>query len=1109
MNRSSALRTFLFLIAFAVGMTCCIQQGLAQAISGDLVGTCTDDSGAAIAGATITLANIATDAKYVQKSKSGGDYHFVNLPVGKYLATVDAAGFETKKLADIEVVLNRTSTLNFTLKVGSVETNVEVSTAAITLDTTSAQLQSSFDTKAITELPTASVGSGVLNMALMNAGIAQSGGLGLGSGPSVGGQRPYNNNYTIEGVDNNNKSVTGPLITVPNDAVSNLTVLQNQFSPEFGHSTGGQFNQVITSGTNSFHGRAYEYFQNRNLNATDYALEYGQDTKVPKPRYDNNRFGGQIGGPILKDKLFFFQNFEYNPVGSAAGATAVLAPTSDGFTALHSISGLSSTNLGILEKYLPKSGAASGTISVNDSLGNAVSIPVGTLQIAAPNYTNSLTAVTAIDYTLSTKDSIRGRYIYYKQDAPDSSPSLPVFYGTNVARSHLLNLSEYHSFSPFISNEFRIGFNRYFNDIPSPSFNFPGLDQFPSFNFSDLNLQFGPNGNAPEFTIINTYQVIENLAVQRGKHDLRFGVEGRKYISPQSFVQRQHGDYEYSFLNDYLHDLSPDIIGERSVGVPVYYGDQVAFYWYANDNWRVRPNITLNAGIRYEYTTVPYSERLQKLNSIADVPGLITFGEPTSSKKNFAPRVGVAWAPKGRETTSIRAGFGLGYDVIYDNIGITSLPPEMNVTEDVPSLTEQTANFLANGGLPGGSGKLQTFATPAEARAATSAAIPNHLQTPYSIQWNAGIQHSFAKDFLAEVRYVGTRGIHLNYQDRINRQPKVTSSSYLPTYLDGAPTAATAAALPLTLATLKGESNFVPAFAAAGFDGGNLTEFVPHAGSSYNGLQTQLNKRYSQGLQLQVAYTWSKNIDNATSDFYANDLDPRRSQNSRNPGADRALSSLDRRHRLTLMAVYDVPWYRTSKNWFFHNVLGNYTVAPFYTFESPEHYTVQSGTDSNMNGDAAGDRVIWNPNGKSGTGSGVTEVYDSTRAGLCPSGTTECDANLVAYYANNPSAQYVQAKAGALATAGRNTQALPHINNIDLSVSKVLSFGERYRFQFTAQTYNLFNNHQFIPGRLNDVASKGGFAGNFLHPQSSTFNLPYTVFSSNPRTMQLAAKIIF
>ncbi len=267
MNRFPAhLRTFLFLFAGIVWATCSAPQGLAQAISGDLIGTCTDNSGAAVAGATITLANVATDVKFVQKSKSGGDYHFVNLPVGKYMATVEANGFETKKLAGVEVVLNRTSTLNFSLQVGSVQTNIEVDTAAVTLDTTSAQLQSSFDTKAITELPTASVGSGVLNMALMNAGVTLSGGLGLGSGPSVGGQRPYNNGYTIEGVDNNNKSVTGPLITVPNDAVANLTVLQNQFSPEFGHSTGGQFNQVITSGSNSFHGRAYEYFQNRNLN---------------------------------------------------------------------------------------------------------------------------------------------------------------------------------------------------------------------------------------------------------------------------------------------------------------------------------------------------------------------------------------------------------------------------------------------------------------------------------------------------------------------------------------------------------------------------------------------------------------------------------------------------------------------------------------------------------------------------------------------------------------------------------------------------------------------------------------------------------------------------
>ena len=209
------------------------------------------------------------------------------------------------------VELNKTSTLLITLEVKGAVTSIEVSGAAAALDTTTAQLQSTFESKDIADSAIASTGgngSGVLNLSLLSAGVATSGGVGVGSGPSVGGQRPRNNNFTIEGVDNNNKGITGPLVIVPNDAVAEFSLLQNQFSPEFGHSSGGQFNTVVKSGTNSFHGLAYVYNSNRNYDAFDSLNGIGGFTS--NPRFDNNRFGGQIGGPVIKNKLFFFVNYE-------------------------------------------------------------------------------------------------------------------------------------------------------------------------------------------------------------------------------------------------------------------------------------------------------------------------------------------------------------------------------------------------------------------------------------------------------------------------------------------------------------------------------------------------------------------------------------------------------------------------------------------------------------------------------------------------------------------------------------------------------------------------------------------------------------------------------
>src|SRR5207302_112695 len=278
-----------------------------QAISGNLVGTVFDPSGAVVPNAEVEAVNVATGVKTVTNTTSSGGYRFNNLPVGTYTVGVKAQGFaSTGKQVTLE--LNQTGTLNFSLTPGAVSTTVEVSGAPPLIDTTTAQIQSNYEQKETQDLPTASVGLGVVNLTLLQSGVGSTGGLGAGTGPSVSGQRPRDNNFTIEGIDENDKGVTGPDIYVPNDAVANFTILQNQFSPEFGHSTGGQFNTSILGGTNSFQATAYEYFQNRNLNAIDNAvvLTTSPGTKPKNPRFDRNRFGGQVGGPIFKNKLFFF-----------------------------------------------------------------------------------------------------------------------------------------------------------------------------------------------------------------------------------------------------------------------------------------------------------------------------------------------------------------------------------------------------------------------------------------------------------------------------------------------------------------------------------------------------------------------------------------------------------------------------------------------------------------------------------------------------------------------------------------------------------------------------------------------------------------------------------
>jgi hypothetical protein len=1141
----TSLRVFsvLFsLLTLSVGIT------FGQAISGNLVGTISDPSGAVVANAVVTATNVGTSATAVTHTNSTGEYRFDNLPVGSYKITVKAQGFRTF-VAEADVELNKTGTRNGSVTPGAASETVEVSGAAPTIDTTTAQLQNTFDPQYSQDLGLTSAGgagAGVLNLSLLTPGVTNGSAMGDGVGPSVGGQRPRDNNFTVEGVDNNNKTVTGALITVPPEAVENFTLLSNQFNSEFGHSSGGQFNTTVKSGTNRFHGSAYEYFRNRELNAVDQT--WVQQGLTSNPRFDSNRFGGTLGGPIVKDKLFFFTNFERNPVGFiSVGGGAVQTPTAAGLAAISADPNLSAANFGIFQQYVPQATTPSACIpydgtSNHISLGSnpfsapangtcaAGSVEVGNVPITPAAWQSWTNFVQSVDYNMSEKDQIRGRFIYNKENLLDNAAQLGTFFAPYSITFALVNVSEYHTFSPNVTNEFRAGFNRFNENIPAGKFNYPGLDVFPNITLFDLGngLNVGPDGNAPQFTIQNFYQVVNNVSIVKGSHTFKFGGEYRWYISPQGFTQRSRGDYEYNGTQVFLEDLAPDNFGQRSTGSSTYYGTQKAVYFFANDTWRVNQHLSLNGGVRYEYTTTPIGENRQILNSLSDTPSILVpqagnqplvFGKPQAPKNNWAPRFGFAYSPGNSGNTSIRGGFGMAYDTLYDNIGSLAVPPQIGSTENVaaglqpPNVAPLTPNFLSNGGLPPGGGSGFTILSQADALAKTANWIPNKVQDPYSINWNFGVQHSFGKNYTAEVNYVGTRGVHLPLQDIINLASVVTPATALPTYFQ-APDQATLDALPNTLNNLLAlqAANIEPAnYVNAGF-GNAITAFVPRGQSSYNGLQAGLTRRLSHGLTFQSAYTWSHTIDNSTADFHTSDITPRRPQDFFNFASEKANSALDRAQRLTLAIVYDLPFFKGG-SWMMKNIVGNWTFSPVYTFETGEWVTVQAQEDANLNGDPAGDRVITNPAGVRGTGSDVSA--------LCRV-ANPCDPNtgvVVAYLANNPTAQYVRTGLGALPNTGRNTLQTPGTNNIDLGIYKNLNITETMKFRFGAQFGNIINHPQFIPGSnpgfglgVNDVngfASVGTGYTAFVTPGDANFNNPRAVFASNARTIALVAKFSF
>lgn len=1129
----------------------------AQQTTGNVRGVVKDPNGSVVSGAKVTILDKKTNSTTTTTTTGSGEYEFKNLPVGDYQITIEAGGFKSLTLSDVRVQLNQTTDVPAALTIGVQGEVVEVSAGGAELvDTTTTNLAKGFSERQVVDLAQTATGAGIYNLALIAPNVTSSGGVGVGTGGSVGGQRPRNNNFVVDGIDNNDKSVTGPQVYISPESVAEFSLLSNQYSAEFARSTGGQFITVTKSGTNEYHGTGYSFFRNRRLNALDTlqknagvtrCTELGNDLCLP--RSDYGRFGFNVGGPLYlprfgeggspvmggKDKLFFFAGYERLQTGDAAGAGAIQTPTAAGFAGLSQIPNLSASNFAIFQQYIPVAPSASGDpIRVSCVPGSAGcvdrrtqatdpalfqrDIPVGFVNIPSPNFTYKNYIVANIDFTQSDRTQHRARFNFNQDRGIDTAATLPSFFLLVPTDTRLFSYTLTHAFTSKLTNETRLAYRRSNQVFPAGNFQFPGLDQFPNVQLNDLGINIGPDPNAPQFGIENNYQFVNNLSYLAGAHSLKFGVDVRKIISPQSFVQRQRGDYTYNSTDTFLRDISPEF-SERTVGSSSYYGDQVLFFGFAQDDWRIRPNLTLNLGMNYAYQQLPFTARQQGVNASSSVPGFLEFREPKAQKRNFAPRVGFAYSPNfnsgmlGRVfgnsgKTSIRAGFSMAYDVIFDNLYILSLPPQSTQTRNAgPGIP----NFLAGGGIPP---TPNPITDPAEAKAATSAYIPDQ-EVPYSLTYTLSFQRQFATNWAFEARYLGTRGIHLLTQNRINAQAVVNPSRFLPTFLS-APTQAQINALTLTRSQLENISPILPAYEAAGFDQNFITAFLSNGNSTYHGLSTQLTRRLSNGWQGSAAYTWSHLIDDTTAEVFSTVLSPRRVQDFQNLRSERANSALDRRHRFVISTVYDLPFFTKSSNWFVRSILGGFSFAGTYAWESGAFATVRSGVDSNLNFDNAGDRTILNVNGVKGTGSGVTPLLRTCTAfnadGSC---SQSASSRTVGYLANNPNAQYIQAGVGALSTAGRNTLQLPAINNLDFSVFKNFQLYETVKLQVRADLYNAFNRAQHVPGSVNGVepvaqtdSSATALLQLGLNP-ATLFNRPDLVFSSHPRVIQLALRLNF
>ncbi len=1072
--------------------------------TGSITGTVSMMSGGSVADATVSIENLTSGVRHQAMTDNGGNYRFDNLPSGRYRMNVSTPQITGTPSEDINFDAAAPKTVNITLQAGTpgtsgaatlqngtpqVTAQVQVQQSVPALDTTTPQIMSPFNNHAV-EYPTApnyleKNGSfyGAYNLSLIPPGVASNGGFGFARGPVVGGQRPISNNFYIDGVDNNNRAIPGPLLTVSNDATSEFVSFQNQFPPEWGHTGGGQFNAVVKTGTNQVHGELYDYLQNnRWLNARD-AMMVGNGFNG-QPRYDQNRLGANLGLPIVPNRLFFFGSFEYIPLGLTGVPTSpVFAPTEAGFATLRNMGGISQTNLGVLRNYV-----GSANTATNFSTVNGTQIPIGPVSFAGVNqYQNQYNGVGSLDWDINNSDQLRARYVHNELQANNDGAQIPTFFTPLRDRSLMASVAEYHNFSPVFVNELRLGYNRFNQTIQNNNVAFPGLNVFPMLSVQqDLNLQMG-NGFLGNPAALNTYQLSDNVNWNRGRHVIKFGADTRRFIGPLTFANFGSGFYNFSNMNAFLNSVAPASSGFGNFSNLTYPGNNWDTYAYLNDSWQVSPHFNLNLGVSYSYTTIPKIYSYQGLNSIADVPNVLTFREPNTQKTNFAPIVGLAWSPGSMSHTVFRAGFGMNYDTSYGPGSIPSIPPGFFSTTFVNQITYYPGFF--------GLGAFVqpfpfTFFTPSvtaeQARAMTTTYIQDQ-QTPYTMQWNASIQQELGKLFV-EARYLGIKAVHLPTEGVLNAVSPVSASQSLPLFY-GQPTQTQLNALPLTLNSLQASTT--NPLAQYGFTN-PITTINSQGWSWYNGLAISARERFGAGFQGNLSYTWSHLIDNMSGPAF--NRAGMFTFTERMIGKGNSL--YDHRHRLVGTLLWDVGGIgSTGPNWM-RDVLANFVLSGTYTYESPSSAFLQSDVDAGLAGGFASG-VFVNSNGVAGTGSGVTPQYNSA-------------GQIVGYLANNPNAQFIAAGAGTFPNSARSMFKLEPINNFDTAAYKRFALRDHFTFEVHAEAFNVLNHPQYIPGETFSIGNPNPLSmSNLLIPGAENFGNVGGVFSSHPRVLQVGLRLLF
>jgi hypothetical protein len=1072
----------------------------AQVAGGTLSGTISDPSGRAVPNAKLVITNVATGVDKVVTTNVDGFYTAVNLLPGDYQVVISAGGFNSERKMGITMTVGAQQTLDAVLRVGTVTNTVQVTTEAPAIQVTTSDISATVNATTVRELPLN--GRSWTDLAALQPGVdtiqtqpsfatgSDRGNRGFGQQLTISGARPQQNNYRLDGVSLNDYangapgSVLGGNLGV--DAIQEFSVLTSNYSAEYGKTSGGVVNAITRSGTNSFHGSAYEFLRNSALDAKNF-FEAADTAKAP---FKRNQFGGAIGGPIFKNKTFFFADYEgIRQAKGIANVDFVPSPaarqgnlhcsSTDAQTGAHGCVSVGNPYTvpvdSSVQKYLalyPVPTCAGADVCQFIFNGN---------QIINENF-----VTTRIDHKFSDKDSLFGTYLYDRTpySSPDSFGNVGL--GTLSARQ-IVAVEETHSFAPSFVNAVRFGYNheRVDNDASVKAINpaaadtslaaFAGRDAAVVNVTGVLTSMSGGVGGLPTYLYRwNAFQGYDDAFFNRGTHTIKFGFAFERMLMQATALTDPNGIWFFSDLPSFLTNSPTKFQGGVASTLTPRNFRQSIFGGYVQDDWRTKPNLTLNLGLRYEMTTVPTETqgKLVNLRNIADalpvcgtvVPGACSgTGSLFSSNPtlhNFEPRLGFAWDPLRNGKMAVRGGAGL-FDVL-------PLPYQFILLE-----TQAFPFFQYTSLKVGGSNPVPlTFPLVPAADIAGNKTRSTYIESSphrnYVMQWNLNVQYQLSSSLAAMVAYVGSRGVHQPF--RVDEAdliiPTKTSAGYLWPQVDNGGNLVSGPNVGNPPNTIN--PNY-----------GSIRGMFYQGRSYFNALETQLAKRMSHGFQMQGTFTWGRSIDTSSAtvagDAFGNSIS---SLNWFDMRLTRGPSDFNVNRTLVINGTWEIPTAKSFSGparWIFDG----WELGTIFTVSDGVPFTPTWGTGSDPANTLSSDDFAY-PNRLGGPGCatltnpGNPGNYVKTQCFTIP---TAPDMNFWNQNCDQqpPSAQPSSGPAVSVpfpqcfnlrGNAGRNILTGPGVTSLDFSVFKnnhIRRISENFNVQFRMEIFNILNHPNFAP----------------------------------------------